>query len=1701
MDYKVIDRVGDCRFVHGLQHSEKTSISEGIHLPTGVKVRLKTVRGANMEDFERGQELFREATILARLSHPNIIHIYHLIKHVDVRILVTEWINGLSLDNYIRLFFHRALPESIARLYCRQLVSAIIAMQMKRILLREIPVNSLIVTKDFRNIKITDLSSALVLPIRKEVTSASCSPEFTAPEIIEENIDLIGPEAVSWTLGIVLFYMLVGELPFQSPYFDHKRRGRLLRFAQRGLTPNHISAISEFSPGVKTCQLLLRQLIEPRAIIRIPICELCTNSWITDSGTMPFQPFSPCSAHFFANLEAVSKMTPSTSCKGSSMNGKDQSSGKWEVPANRGLLNRIKAIFSHSNDSKRSEEDVEDNTRGNEWLLEGETETNIINLHLDSTDSLGAFGEKKCNSIIEALDYLASVKKTSCSEVARSILERPIGAHSAAFQILLNLHRQNSGVYLLDHTVPGWPLLASGSFMAFMDPVMLKRLRVKTSDVGTTSESIVPSGELQDVYWWWCPILLKNLGNCICSGQGEVFQGTRLDRRAFRRELMVSIEAFERKMLNQSPSQAKTDTATSLMSCKTLDSRRPKQMKSKHSINAFGVVVMRKPYQLQNPEDSSRLVREFTERLHRIFKSPALIKSSGPPLLNSILCIYESQNMSHAGDDIGENSSPMQAWNRTPGKPNFPNLPSAASWGGKKKSNSNPVDSTTNNDVWPLLSDSSLGRKNEPSQWPTPAELAGTGRGDSLNDFTLANSWNPPGTSLALRSLTESDDRTDPWPPVDAVAHSSSSHPSIDLSVSRTISTSGDNAFTSQRQRVQSMTKPRNESFSSWGSPTDGDFSAFANQPLPSTSENKLSNQQTPGEGICSSVSDSGNHSEGQNESLIHALINSKECWGRRPIDQTTPWDLSALNEELVSVVNTVAGVTAAPTANSNSNQSLLGDAVSLSAAARQRRGVMKPGNVPVAVPSESNVWSSEPPNGTGIWEMHYEGSGQGEGRTTNRWKTPGGSSVVPSLNSPPGSHRLVPPSSSFMNPPAVPQQQPTTAATRGFQNNAFFQTSGPQPQQRLGQPATGGQQPPPGTGRGPPNGMFGPGPSSAFKSQGIPQASGWPPLSLTPDNQSPMEDAKRFLVPSGPWGSNDRVLGKPQQQTNQQLPPSLGGGEGMPRWPSPSIDTLSHAGISGWGQQQQDIRSHKFVPWSQSQTVAAPPQRFHLRQQNTSNSSGVVPSSAASTQQQQPPLRLLGPSQQQQNHHLQQQSNSMATFLRTEVARQLMLLGFHDEAGVLISDSSGYEDVEKFLYDLRDSTGCMNPGLNQLISNVTAYLMSSGVNDFQSSMGGGIPQPPPFPPFDLFDNRLGGGSGGFHMGKIQPPPPLPSNFPNRQNPSEVLSQLFMRESHLQATIFQLDKKKRELSMKHSQIRKMNMGGPTSHHSSSMLQELIMQQAQISQQIEAHETQLGQVRLQIACLSRIASGGGGNGGGINNDSNAAVAAAAMLMRLRGGGPGGPGAPFQPNRMMGGGGNNNTLAGAAYGGGGLMMNASSPSADLAPRLADLKLSMDMNRRMPWEGGGGIWDLPTQQQYGGHGPDFQSPDIWNTSWLLLSDISPQFSPEVLRITISNALDQHSGGVDNSGTFEIHTCLPNRYVLVGFLNPSYAAIVSNSSTIKNQANSVIIIPPAEALNKLQEIKALGEDQTQSEQVVTQQDNQQSTTSVANWPPQTER
>ncbi|CAH8530609.1 unnamed protein product [Schistosoma turkestanicum] len=90
-------------------------------------------------------------------------------------------------------------------------------------------------------------------------------------------------------------------------------------------------------------------------------------------------------------------------------------------------------------------------------------------------------------------------------------------------------------------------------------------------------------------------------------------------------------------------------------------------------------------------------------------------------------------------------------------------------------------------------------------------------------------------------------------------------------------------------------------------------------------------------------------------EQLCDRLINTNEGWGRRPIDQATPWE--PLDPKLSDQVNR-SGITT-PTPGACPSGYIVGNL-----------------RISQTHSSDSNVWASEPPTGTGIWEMHYESLG-----------------------------------------------------------------------------------------------------------------------------------------------------------------------------------------------------------------------------------------------------------------------------------------------------------------------------------------------------------------------------------------------------------------------------------------------------------------------------------------------------------------------------------------------------------------------------------------------------------------------------------------------------------------------------------------------------------------------------------------------------
>ena len=83
-------------------------------------INTKTIR----EDYVK-KNMLREAVILMKISHENIIKLYETLKYDYIYCLVTELVLGGDLRSYVQYHRNKKLSERRARLLFRQLLSAV----------------------------------------------------------------------------------------------------------------------------------------------------------------------------------------------------------------------------------------------------------------------------------------------------------------------------------------------------------------------------------------------------------------------------------------------------------------------------------------------------------------------------------------------------------------------------------------------------------------------------------------------------------------------------------------------------------------------------------------------------------------------------------------------------------------------------------------------------------------------------------------------------------------------------------------------------------------------------------------------------------------------------------------------------------------------------------------------------------------------------------------------------------------------------------------------------------------------------------------------------------------------------------------------------------------------------------------------------------------------------------------------------------------------------------------------------------------------------------------------------------------------------------------------------------------------------------------------------------------------------------------
>lgn len=186
-------------------------LAEDIILDREVAIKILRFDYANDNEFIR--RFRREAQSASSLDHPNIVSIYDLGEEDDIYYIVMEYVEGMTLKEYITA--NGPLHPKEALNIMEQIVSAIAHAHQNQIVHRDIKPHNILIDH-MGNIKVTDfgIATALSSTTITHTNSVLGSVHYLSPE--QARGGLATKKSDIYALGIVLFELLTGRIPFDG---------------------------------------------------------------------------------------------------------------------------------------------------------------------------------------------------------------------------------------------------------------------------------------------------------------------------------------------------------------------------------------------------------------------------------------------------------------------------------------------------------------------------------------------------------------------------------------------------------------------------------------------------------------------------------------------------------------------------------------------------------------------------------------------------------------------------------------------------------------------------------------------------------------------------------------------------------------------------------------------------------------------------------------------------------------------------------------------------------------------------------------------------------------------------------------------------------------------------------------------------------------------------------------------------------------------------------------------------------------------------------------------------------------------------------------------------------------------------------------------------------------------------------------------
>ncbi|XP_051535001.1 serine/threonine-protein kinase MARK2-like isoform X5 [Myxocyprinus asiaticus] len=215
--------IGNYRLLKTIGKGNFAKVKLARHVLTGKEVAVKIIDKTQLNSSSL-QKLFREVRIMKLLNHPNIVKLFEVIETEKTLYLVMEYASGGEVFDY--LVAHGRMKEKEARAKFRQIVSAVQYCHQKCIVHRDLKAENLLLDADM-NIKIADFGFSNEFTVGNKLDTFCGSPPYAAPELFQgKKYD--GPEVDVWSLGVILYTLVSGSLPFDGQNLKELRE-RVLR--------------------------------------------------------------------------------------------------------------------------------------------------------------------------------------------------------------------------------------------------------------------------------------------------------------------------------------------------------------------------------------------------------------------------------------------------------------------------------------------------------------------------------------------------------------------------------------------------------------------------------------------------------------------------------------------------------------------------------------------------------------------------------------------------------------------------------------------------------------------------------------------------------------------------------------------------------------------------------------------------------------------------------------------------------------------------------------------------------------------------------------------------------------------------------------------------------------------------------------------------------------------------------------------------------------------------------------------------------------------------------------------------------------------------------------------------------------------------------------------------------------------------------